>query len=352
MLVLGIETSCDETAAAVVRGRTVLSDVVQSQIVLHAEYGGVVPEIAARDHLTKARPVIEAAIREARVKLEDLDAVAVTARPGLSGALLIGTQVASALAFALDRPLVGVDHLVGHILAAFLEFPDGAAPQSFDFPFVALLASGGHTALYRVDGPDVAEMTELGATRDDAAGEAYDKVAKLLGLGYPGGPIVDQLASEGNPDGVDLARPMPDRSSLEFSFSGLKTNVARWVREQGSLQNDQKLRDLCATFQRRVVDSLLDKALAASQREGILRVVLAGGVAANSELRQRGKERMAAHGIELVVPSRRACTDNAAMIAHAGYYGAMRGQDDRGRLEISPKTSLPRATRKGGGRRN
>jgi len=352
MLVLGIETSCDETAAAIVRGRTVLSDVVQSQVMLHADYGGVVPEIAARDHLTKARPVIEAAVEQAGVELEHIDAIAVTCRPGLSGALLIGTQVASALAFAMDRPLVGVDHLVGHILAAFLEFPDAPAPPAAEFPFVALLASGGHTALYRVDGPDVTEMTELGATRDDAAGEAYDKVAKLLGLGYPGGPIVDQLAGEGDPEGVDLARPMAERSSLEFSFSGLKTNVARWVREQGPLENDQKLRDLCATFQRRVVDSLLDKALAASQREGIPRVVLAGGVAANSELRQRGTERLAQHGIELVVPSRRACTDNAAMIAHAGAYGARRGQDDRGRLEISPKTSLPRATRKGGGRRN
>jgi N6-L-threonylcarbamoyladenine synthase len=219
VLVLGIETSCDETAAAIVRGRTVLSDVIQSQIILHAEYGGVVPEIAARDHLTKARPVIEAAIEQARVELRDIDAIAVTCRPGLSGALLIGTQVASALAFAMDRPLVGVDHLVGHILAAFLEFPGIAAPPAAEFPFVALLASGGHTALYRVDGPDVTEMTELGATRDDAAGEAYDKVAKLLGLGYPGGPIIDQLASEGDPEGVDLARPMAERSSLEFSFS-------------------------------------------------------------------------------------------------------------------------------------
>jgi len=352
MLVLGIETSCDETAAAVVRGHSVLSDVIQSQVALHAEYGGVVPEIASRDHLTNARPVIETALADARVRLEDIEAIAVTCRPGLSGALLIGAQVASALAFAADRPLIGVDHLVGHILAAFLEFPGAAAPPSIRFPFVALLASGGHTALYRVDGPDVAQMTELGATRDDAAGEAYDKVAKLIGLGYPGGPIIDQLASEGDPDGVDLARPMPERSSLEFSFSGLKTNVARWVRENAPLKNDQQLRNLCAAFQRRVVDSLLDKALAASQREGIQRVVLAGGVAANSELRQRGSQRLARHGVELTVPSRRACTDNAAMIAHAGWYAAVAGRDDRGRLEISPKTSLPRATRKGGGARD
>jgi len=351
MLILGIETSCDETAAAVVRGHSVLSDVVQSQIALHAEYGGVVPEIASRDHLNKARPVVEAALSAANINLREIDAVAVTCRPGLSGALLIGTQVAAALAFALDRPLVGVDHLVGHILAAFLEFPGQAPPPPAKFPFIALLASGGHTALYRVDGPDVQAMTELGATRDDAAGEAYDKVAKLLGLGYPGGPIIDALAQEGNPDGVDLTRPMADRSSLEFSFSGLKTNVARWVKENAPIENDQKLRDLCATFQRRVTDSLLDKAIAASLREGIPHVVLAGGVAANSELRERGRERMARHGIRLTVPSRKACTDNAAMIAHAGWYAAREGRDDRGQLTISPKTSLPRATRKGGGRR-
>jgi N6-L-threonylcarbamoyladenine synthase len=351
MLVLGIETSCDETAAAVVRGRSVLSDVIQSQVALHAEYGGVVPEIASRDHLNQARSVIELAIQQARVDLRDIELIAVTCRPGLSGALLVGTQVASALAFAIDRPLIGVDHLVGHILAAFLEFPGAPPPPDIEFPFVALLASGGHTALYRVDGAGVDQMTELGATRDDAAGEAYDKVAKLLGLGYPGGPIIDQLAGEGDPEGVDLARPMSSQPSLEFSFSGLKTNVARWVREHGPLQNDQKLRDLCATFQRRVVDSLLDKALAASQREGIRHVVLAGGVAANSELRQRGAERLARHGVRLTVPSRRACTDNAAMIAHAGAYARLRGHDDRGQLDISPKTSLPRATRKGGGRR-
>lgn len=351
MLILGIETSCDETAAAVVRGKQVLADVVQSQIALHAEYGGVVPEIASRDHLNHIRPVIEAALERAGVSLDQLDGIAVTCRPGLSGALLIGTQVASALAFAIDRPLIGVDHLVGHILAAFLEFPDAPPPPPSEFPFIALLASGGHTALYRVDGPDVGTMTELGATRDDAAGEAFDKVAKLLGLGYPGGPIIDRLAQEGDPNGVELARPMPDRSSLEFSFSGLKTNVARWVGDSSPLANDQKLRDLCATFQRRVVDSLLDKAVAASLREGVPHVVLAGGVAANSELRARGQEKMARHGIRFTVPSRKACTDNAAMIAHAAWYAASRGQDDRGRLVISPRTSLPRSTRKGGGRR-
>jgi len=352
MLILGIETSCDETAAAVVRGRTVLADVVQSQVALHAEYGGVVPEIASRDHLNKARPVIEAALTEAKVTLNELEAIAVTCRPGLSGALLIGTQVASALAFALEKPLIGVDHLVGHILAAFLEFPDAPPPPACEFPFIALLASGGHTALYRVEGPEVAQMAELGATRDDAAGEAYDKVAKLLGLGYPGGPIVDRLASEGDPEGVDLARPMLDRSSLEFSFSGLKTNVARWVREHAPIENDQKLRDLCATFQRRVVDSLLDRAAAAAEREGIFHVVLAGGVAANSELRTRGSELLERRGVRLTVPSRRACTDNAAMIAHAGLYAALGGKDDRGRLSISPKSSLPQVTRKGGGRRS
>jgi N6-L-threonylcarbamoyladenine synthase len=233
----------------------------------------------------------------------------------------------------------------------FLRF-EGLPEQDLEFPFVGLLASGGHTALYRVDGPYNADISELGATRDDAAGEAFDKVAKLLGLGYPGGPINDRLAKEGNPDGVDLAQPMNQRKSLEFSFSGLKTNVSRWVTEHGRPGNDEKLRDLCATFQRRVVDSLMTKALAAAEREGIGQIVLAGGVAANRELRERGAQLAAARGIRLIVPPFRACTDNGGMIGYAGGWRLRRGDDDSGALEMSPRTSLPRLTTKGRGPRS
>jgi N6-L-threonylcarbamoyladenine synthase len=351
MLILGIETSCDETAAAVVEGNRVRSDVVHTQVELHAEYGGVVPELASRDHLHNARPVIDRALVDAGVTLDDIDAIAVTCRPGLSGALLIGTQVASALAWAADKPLIGVDHLVGHLLAVFLDFPDTDCPPPPPFPFIGLVASGGHTAIYRVDGPSHEKIVELGATRDDAAGEAYDKVAKLLGLGYPGGPIVDRLANEGDPTQVALSRPMPNKQTLEFSFSGLKTNVARWVQKNGVPENDDTLRNLCAAFQRVVVDTLIEKSIAAAKAEGIKSIALAGGVSANSALRSRGRQLCANHGIDLVVPHFRACTDNAAMIAYAGSFGAEAGRDDRGSLDISPRTILPRITRKGGGMR-
>lgn len=352
MRILGIESSCDETAAAVVEQRRVLSDVVHSQVAMHAEYGGVVPELASRDHLRNVRPVIEQALKDAAISLSDVDAIAVTCRPGLSGALLIGTQVASAMAWALDKPLVGVDHLVGHLLAVYLDFPNTECPTPPEFPFIGLVASGGHTAIYRVDGPFHEQISELGATRDDAAGEAYDKVAKLLGLGYPGGPIIDRLAQEGDPDVIELSRPMPNKKTLEFSFSGLKTHVARWVKSQGAMRNDATLRNLCASFQRVVVDTLIEKALAAAEQEGLSTIALAGGVSANSSLRTRGKDLCAARGIELVVPHFRACTDNAAMIAYAGSFRAQAGHDDRGTLELSPRTILPRTTRKGGGPRS
>jgi len=351
MLTLGIETSCDETAASVVQGRRVLSDVVHTQVELHAEYGGVVPELASRDHLTNIRPVVEKALSDASLSLRDIDAIAVTCRPGLSGALLIGTQMAQAMAWSAGIPLVGVDHLVGHLLAAFLEFPGIECPDAPEFPFIGLVASGGHTAIYRVNGPTPDEITELGATRDDAAGEAYDKVAKLLGLGYPGGPLIDKLAREGDPNRVTLSKPMAKKDSLEFSFSGLKTNVARWVSQNGVPKNDDTLRDLCAAFQYRVVETLMEKTLAAARREGLKTICLAGGVSANSALRHRGNQLCVSNGMRLVVPHFRACTDNAAMIAYAGSFLAERGVDNRDDLEISPRTLLPRLTKKGGGMR-
>ncbi len=353
MRVLGIETSCDETAAAIVtENGEVISDVVHSQVSVHAPYGGVVPELASRDHMRNIRPVVYTALEKAGLQLSDIDGIAVTARPGLSGALLVGVQMAQGLAWALDKPLVGVDHLVGHLLAVFLKHP-GLPPLEPQpaFPFVAMLASGGHTAIYSVQGPNIEQIQELGATRDDAAGEAYDKIAKLLGLGYPGGPIIDKLAKEGDPDAIELSKPMASKSSLEFSFSGLKTNVARWVEVNGRPGDDATLRNLCAAFQRRVVDTLVSKTLRAARTNGIARVVLGGGVAANSELRRRSVERGAKLGIEVVVPPFRSCTDNAAMIAYAGAQRLLAGHDDRGRLTISPHTSLPRVTKKGKGAR-
>jgi N6-L-threonylcarbamoyladenine synthase len=352
MRVLGIETSCDETGAAVVtREGNVLSDVVHSQVKLHAPYGGVVPELASRDHLTNVRPVIETALERASLRLADIDGVAVTCRPGLSGALLVGVQAAQGLAWARDIPLVGVDHLVGHLLAPYLRYPDRENTPLPELPYVALLASGGHTALYRVEGLALENVRELGATRDDAAGEAFDKVAKLLGLGYPGGPVIDRLAKEGNPGAIPLAKPMAHRRSLEFSFSGIKTNVARWVERHGRPGDDQTLRDLCATFQRRVVEVLVDKAIAAARREAVGTIVLAGGVAANRELRETAAREGARRGISVIVPPLRACTDNAAMIAFAGAVRLARGENDRAGVEISPHTALSAVTRKGRGRR-
>jgi N6-L-threonylcarbamoyladenine synthase len=351
MRTLGIETSCDETAAAVVEeDGTVLSDVVHSQVQTHAPYGGVVPELASRDHLRNIDPVVRAALERAGLRLGAIGGIAVTCRPGLSGALLVGLQAARGLAWAANKPIVGVDHLVGHLMAAFLRFP-GAEVEEPKLPFVALLASGGHTALYRVDGLDIQAIRELGATRDDAAGEAFDKVAKLLGLGYPGGPIIDRLAREGDPKAIPFALPMPQHGSFEFSFSGLKTNVARWVAEHGIPESESSMKDLCASFQRRVVDSLVSKAIRATRSEELDTLVLGGGVAANHELRERAARVGAKYGIRVLCPTLRACTDNAAMIALAGSFRLARGDDERTTITMSPHTVLATVTRKGPGRR-
>ncbi len=353
MKILGIESSCDETAVAVaLSDGTVLSDAVQSQVALHAPFGGVVPELASRDHLRNIQPVYEQALEQAGITLEEIDGIAVTNRPGLSGALLVGLQFARGLAWAKNIPLVGVDHLVGHLVAAYLRFPEQPSTETPEPPFVALLVSGGHTALYRVDGLELAQMRELGATRDDAAGEAFDKVAKLLGLGYPGGPIVDRLAHEGDPDAIMLSRPMPQSNLLEFSFSGIKTQVMRWVNEHGLPGNDATLRNLCASFQRRVVDVLVKKTIVAARREGVDTIVVGGGVAANRQLRDSLRAAASAQGLRLFVPSLRACTDNAAMIAFAGGIRLAQGADDRAQLEMSPHSALLSVTKKGRGRRD
>jgi N6-L-threonylcarbamoyladenine synthase len=349
MIVLGVESSCDETGAAVVTdtGR-VLSDVVQSQVI-HAEWGGVVPELASRDHARNVLPVVREALARAKVKLEEIDGIAVTCRPGLVGALLVGVQAAKGIAFGAEKPLVGVDHLVGHLLAIFLE-REGSSRSVPEFPFVALLASGGHTAIYRVDGPHESKVRELGATRDDAAGEAFDKVAKALGLGYPGGPIVDALAKRGDPTTVKLPKPMAGSRSLEMSFSGLKTQIAALVRDSGPMSEQHKA-DVCAAFQRVVTSVLAEKLLAAAEREGVRDVVLGGGVAANSELRRRVTEGAARAGMRAHVPPLASCTDNGAMIAYAGAMRLAAGERDGWDLSATSATILPRATRKGRGAR-
>jgi N6-L-threonylcarbamoyladenine synthase len=315
MRVLGIESSCDETAAAVVEDGRVVSDVVSSQIALHAPYGGVVPELAARAHLANVVPVIEQALREAG-GLETIDAVAVTRGPGLVGALLVGMSAGKAIAWARGLPLVGVDHLVAHLFAVDLVRGD-AATRVPERPFIGLLASGGHSAIYEVRAIDDVEL--LGQTRDDAAGEAFDKAGKLLGLGYPGGPVVDRLAAKGDPTKVALPMPMAHRKdSLELSFSGLKTALARHLEVNGVPSTEEGLADVCASFQRSVVEALATRAVLACRLRKVPRLVLAGGVAANRGLRARTAELAAKHGVDLFVPSLASCTDNAAMIAHAG----------------------------------
>jgi len=322
--VLGIESSCDETAAAVVdeRGR-VYSDVVASQIATHAPFGGVVPELASRAHLENVWHVVAEALA-ATGGIEAIDAIAVTQGPGLVGALLVGLSAGKALAWSRGLPLVGVDHLVGHLFAPFLQRAEEAQPVP-ELPFVALLASGGHTALYEVHAHDRVVM--LGQTRDDAAGEAFDKGAKILGLGYPGGPVVDRLAAEGQASRATLPRPMLRKGSLEFSFSGLKTAIARHV-ELNGVPEGTALADLCAAYQGAIVEVLAQKALEACKVTGIPRLVLAGGVAANRGLRARARELGEARGVAVFVPPIASCTDNAAMIAYAGALAIASGRRD------------------------
>lgn len=333
MRVLGIETSCDDCAAAVLEdGNRILSHVVHSQIETHSPYGGVVPELASRNHLEKIVPVIRAAVEKADGGFESLQGIAVTRGPGLVGSLLVGLCAAKALSFALELPLCGVNHLEGHLLAPFLE---GEAPS---FPFLGLVVSGGHTSLYEVAGFD--DYRLLGETRDDAAGEAFDKVAKLLGLGYPGGVVIDRLAREGNPRAFAFPRALSTSEGLDFSFSGLKTSVLYFVRRKGEEFARDHLPDLAASFQEAVVDSLLAPLGRAVARTGIRTVTLSGGVACNSRLRARLAEMAAAQGLRVHVPSPFLCTDNAAMIAAAGARRLARGERSPLSLNADPDLSL------------
>jgi N6-L-threonylcarbamoyladenine synthase len=313
MLILCIESSCDETAAAVIRdGREMLSNVVASQFDVHARYGGVVPELASRKHVEAICVVINSALEEAGVTVDQIEGIGVTRGPGLIGALLVGLSTAKAMAWMLDIPLVTVHHMEGHILAPLLE----EAPA---FPFLALAVSGGHTHLYRVDG--IGRYKTLGQTLDDAAGEAFDKVAKLLGLGYPGGAVIDRLALLGNPQAIAFPRPMLHKANFDFSFSGIKTAVMQYVNTCKDSLDDQHRADIAASFQAAVVDVLTKKTLRAAAAEGLERIVVAGGVACNSGLRGRFSELSDQHGVKVFFPSPALCGDNAAMLGvPADYY--------------------------------
>lgn len=318
-LTLGIETSCDETSAAVLRGtRELLSCVIATQIPIHQKYGGVVPEIASRNHILSILPVVEQALDEAGTALSEIDQVAVTYGPGLVGALLVGVSAAKSLAFSLNVPLIGVNHLEGHIFANFL------AHTELTPPFMALVVSGGHTAL--VDVADYETFRLMGRTRDDAAGEAFDKVARVMGLPYPGGPEIDRLAREGDPTAIDFPRALAQEGNYEFSFSGLKSAVLNYINSEKMKGHALHKADIAASFQSAVVEVLVHKAFEAIREAGRDTLVLAGGVAANRSLERRLRETAEAEGIRYLYPPARLCTDNAAMIACRGAYAAEAGK--------------------------
>ncbi|MCS6804922.1 MAG: tRNA (adenosine(37)-N6)-threonylcarbamoyltransferase complex transferase subunit TsaD [Acidobacteriota bacterium] len=325
MLILGIETSCDETAAAIVEdGCIIRSNIVSSQVSTHQPYGGIVPELASREHIRNIVPVVEQALQTAGVTFQQIDGIGVTYGPGLVGSLLVGLSYAKSLAFALNKPFVGVNHLEGHIYSVVFE------NGPIEYPALALLVSGGHTELYAI--PEAEHYQRLGHTRDDAAGEAFDKVAKLLGLGYPGGPIIDRLSQHGNAQAVAFTMPRMSDGTLDFSFSGLKTAVRRYVQERGwspppdAEHPPQEIIDLAASFQRIVVKTLLHRVSNAIEQVHPRTIILAGGVACNTELRREGKRLAEQAGIPLYVPSPMLTTDNAAMIAAAAYPKLARGE--------------------------
>lgn len=318
VLILAIESSCDETAAAVVKnGREVLSNVINTQIAIHTEYGGVVPEIASRKHIENINPVIKKALTDAGVTLDDIDAIGVTYGPGLVGALLVGVAEAKAIAFAKNKPLVGVHHIEGHISANYVE------NKELEPPFVALVVSGGHTHLVKVN--DYGEYEIIGRTRDDAAGEAFDKVARAIGLGYPGGPKIDKLAKEGNPEAIEFPRAHVDDVPYDFSFSGIKSAVLNYINSANMQGKEINRADVAASFQKAVVDALVSRAVKLAKECGMDKLAIAGGVASNSALRAAVQEECAKNNIRFYSPSPVLCTDNAAMIGAAAYYEYIKG---------------------------
>lgn len=331
---MAIESSCDETAIAVVAdGRTVLSNVISSQIDIFKQYGGVVPEIASRHHLENINGVLQQALDEAGVSLTEIDLIGVTYGPGLIGALLVGVATAKAVAFAKDIPLVGVHHLLGHISANYIQDP------ALKPPFMALITSGGHTEIVDVQSYTHCEL--LGGTRDDAVGEAYDKVARVLGLGYPGGPKIDKIAKEGNPQAIHFKRVYLEKDSFDFSFSGLKTAVLNYINQEKQAGREINRADVAASFQQAVMDVLVRKTVDAAVLKGEKKLVLAGGVAANSKLREMLGAACDKAGIRLYLPDPILCTDNGAMIAAAAYYQYQSGQTDD--LELEAYANLPLA---------
>lgn len=326
MKLLSIETSCDETSAAVTEnGSKILSNVVASQVEFHRKYGGIVPEVASRKHIEVIAAVVKQALDKAKTPLKKIDAVAATYGPGLVGSLIVGLSYAKAIAYAINKPFIAVNHIEGHIYANFLE-------SRISFPFICLVVSGGHTQLILVKNHGVYES--LGRTRDDAAGEAFDKVARFLGIGYPGGPIIDEMSKKGNPKAIDFPRAMIDKG-YDFSFSGLKTAVVNYVKKNGMPKN---LADLVSSFQQAVVDILVEKTIRAAEKKKLKWIALAGGVSANSRLREDLKARAEKEGFKISIPPMNLCTDNAAMIGSAGYYLIKKGK--KSNLDIEAVSTL------------
>lgn len=332
-IILGIETSCDETAAAIVQdGNTILSHILLSQIDLHHKYGGVVPEIASRAHLNTIIPIVQEAMDNAKIQYQDLDAIAVVNGPGLVGSLLVGITIGKSIGFTYQKPLIAVNHLHAHIYATFLENRD------ISFPLVALVVSGGHTDLFYIPNHKIFEW--LGKTYDDAAGEAFDKVGKVLGLGYPAGPEIDNLAQQGNPKAIDFPRPYLEEYGADFSFSGLKTAVIYYLKKHPIASNQISLADICASFQQAVIDVLVKKTIEVAVAKKVKGIIVSGGVASNSGLRIQMIEAAKQNGLSLWIPSPKYCTDNAAMVAAAGYFQIQAGYP-YANLDLNAVANLP-----------
>ncbi len=318
MYTLALETSCDETSAAVIQdGRQILSNIISTQVPIHRKFGGVVPEIASRQHIEYVMPIIKEALDTAHVSLQEIDHIGVTYGPGLVGALLVGVAAAKALSFALDKPLVGVNHMEGHIFANFLSHPE------LEPPFLALVVSGGHTQLVKIEGYNT--FTLLGQTRDDAVGEAFDKIARVMGYPYPGGPQIDKLAKDGNPDAIAFPKALHEKHNFEFSFSGLKSAVLNYLHTQEQRKQPYDVHDVAASFQKTVVETLVEKTMDAAAYCGMNKIAVAGGVSANSALAAAMEQACAAHGYSFYRPEPVLCTDNGAMIGCRAYYMALEG---------------------------